>query len=175
MNGTAHGPLGRWYADPPAHGVVTTLVVRYRRRLELNRRHGRDCPLCRLLLAAGQFWLHDGDDGELRHLHDLPQLTRRERALLLLVHGQLLMSRQRRDALPLLERGFDLATPLLHPADYFRVLNRHRTLAHLPLSGNGGPAQTLEELLKIAAVVERLQAANGHRAPYPIDHSDTYG
>ncbi len=95
----------------------------------------------------------------------------RERALVELVWGQLLMSRRLSGAMEHLARGFDIARPFLSNRAYFALLKRHRLLARLPLFPAPRPAQCLEALLTEARVIERLDPL----PPPPGDRRDTWG
>lgn len=92
-----------------------------------------------------------------------------------LVYGQLLMARKISGAMDYLRMGFDLASGLFAAADYFTVLRRHELLAYLPLSEQGSEAMPLEDLLREAAVIRRLQEVRNTRRGISNDPKDTVG
>ena len=108
---------------------------------------------------------------EATHGDDLVSL--RDRALLELVYGQLLMGRKLSPAGEHLARGFRLAVPWLSSAGYFELVRRHERLDCLRLTDTPAPPQGLAALLAEAAVVQRLQT--GGRGRRPNEHRDTVG
>lgn len=116
--------------------------------------------------------------GEARFEHLMEKFQHRHSpralALLHLIYGQLLASRRRPDAASHLDEGFRLATHLLHPEDYFALLNRHRLLAALPEAPLGEPLP-LRALLESAAVKQRLESLQPQRPAYSRNPNDLYG
>ena len=96
-------------------------------------------------------------------------------SLVSLVYGQLLMSRKISGAMEYLRQGFQLASGLFAAADYFTVMRRHELLAYLPLSAHGSAAMPLEDLLREAAVIKKLQEARNTRRRISPDPKDTIG
>ncbi|HEY9150668.1 MAG TPA: hypothetical protein VIQ75_07665, partial [Gammaproteobacteria bacterium] len=87
----------------------------------------------------------------------------RTRALVLLIHGQLLAAVQRREGLARLDAGFALAADLLEPEAYFQVLKRHAALRDLTWHALPASPQDLASLLREAAVIRRLRGPGESR------------
>ena len=81
----------------------------------------------------------------------------RQRAMLELCFGQLLIARKCRSAWLHLDRGFALAAHLLEPEEYFSVLKRHELLRQLPVAPGASEGASLEALLNEARVIARLR------------------
>jgi hypothetical protein len=99
--------------------------------------------------------------------------AKRDRALLELVFGQLLMSRKQQPALRHLDAGFRLAAGYLEAGDYFLLVRRHELLRHIPLSGETAAPRGLQSLLAEAAVIRQLRGAE--RYACGVSHHDTVG
>jgi len=167
--------LGRWYAEPLTATQAQQLLDKSTRRLEGRLRHGGNTLCCRLAQMQARFWLGKPIEEYYLSLHHLASRSAHGLALLELVYGQLLISRRLGGAVMHLQRGFELARPLFAPGDYFQVLERHRLLRQLPLSDTPGPAESLQQLLTTARVIERLERPEERRGSYRHDRHDTYG
>ena len=164
--------LSGWYADPVSKDTARALAGMAQSSLRSRLCGGGDCSQLHLLLLACHFWT--GGSIEL----DYEQLAAstgngRERALLELVYGQLLISCKCRHALLHLASGFSLAVDHLGTSDYFFLVRQHELLAYLPLSSRPAAPLDLESLLTEARVIKRLQAGSGRR--YDNAHHDTVG
>jgi len=155
-------PLAGWYAEPMAAEQAEALLTASRGRTEFA---------ARLREAVARAWL-GGSDG--LALLAAEAGTPRERALALLVHGQLLTARRHAGALEALEAGFAAARELLAPADYFALLRRHELLAWLPFGNLAGVPAGLGTLLIEAAVIRRLRGIRSRTLP-PHSARDTVG
>lgn len=161
-----------WYADPVSSDTARTLADTAQSGLGSRLCEGDDCSQLHVLLLACHFWM--GGSIEL----DYEQLAAstgnaRERALLELVYGQLLISCKYRPACQHLARGFSLAVDHLGTSDYFYLVRQHELLAYLPLSSRPSAPLDLESLLTEARVIKRLQAGSGWR--HDNAHHDTVG
>ena len=164
--------LSGWYADPVSKDTARTLAGIAQSGLRSRLCEGGDCSRLQLLLLACHFWM-GGSIGL-----DYEQLAAstgngRERALLELVYGQLLISCKYRHALQHLARGFSLAVDHLGTSDYFCLVRQHELLAYLPVSSRPSAPLDLESLLTEARVIKRLQAGKGRR--HENTHHDTVG
>lgn len=167
--------LGLWYADPLSPDQARQLLEQSEKREAIRKRHGGNTLTCRMQKMIATFWL-DGDIHDAyRMLKPAAARSAHGRALLELVYGQLLLSRQQKDGLPHLEKGFRLAANLFAAGDYLEVMNRHRLLRQLPLYDAPAAAEALEALLVSAQVIERMKQADNTRQPYRHDPKDTYG
>jgi len=150
--GTSRLPLAAWYADPLDADAARALRDQARARL----RGGQADFGTRLVEAIAGYWL--GADPA---MHEASLAAGADdpaaQALSQLVPGQLLAARGDPAALPRLQAGFRRAAPLLAPADYFRVLQRHERLAVLLAVSAPGPARDLPSLLAEAGVIARLR------------------
>ncbi len=154
-----HGPLGRWYAAPvDAETARQWLSLCNERRQQRLRRGHSDTVTLRLACAVARFHLGENIDAEMSAMEGVfrQRHSPRALALLFLIHGQLLATRQLPGAKEKLAQGFRLANHLLYPQDYFNLLHRHNLLARLPVTSRTS-AQSLKALLHTAAVQERLE------------------
>ena len=166
--------LGRWFAEPMARTEAEALLARALERGHRALRRGRSCLTCRLAALSARFQLGEAVEGDYRALLREGRGGRRGQALTELLYGQLLLSRKLAQGLTHLQRGLTLATPLLAPADYFRVNERHALLAALALADPPAAPLALEALLTEARVIRRLRAPLG-RPRYTQDPEDTLG
>lgn len=164
-------PLDGWFAAPlaPEHAAAKLAQVQAERR-----RGGIEaCPLgCQLRELVARFWLGRPVQAQYAAL----ARSRKDpecRALTELAYGQLLVSRKLSGATAHLERGFELAGPLLSAEGYFRVYRRHQLLAYLVLGPLPAPPQDLASLLREAAVIRRLQGGVRGQSRPATDPSDT--
>ena len=167
--------LGRWYAEPQTFTEANQHYAAANHRLERRLRHGGGTLCCRLQLMCAKFWLDKEISNDYQGLLHPASRTPHGRALLELVYGQLLMTRQLAGAGEHLERGFNLATHLFTASDYFTVMNRHRRLRHLPLTNHSSSPSSLKHLLVTAQVIERMEQPEKKRGEYKFDNRDTYG
>lgn len=167
--------LGRWYAEPLEAVSAQRLFDLATKRLEKRLRHGGGTLCCRLQLMRAKFWQGAEVHNDYEALQHLAARTSHGRALLELAYGQLLLSRQLTGALEHLDKGFDLARNLFSASDYFTVMNRHRHFRHLPLAKHPSAPSSLEQLLVMAQVIERLEKPEKKRGKYDFDKHDTYG
>jgi len=164
--------LSCWYGDPVSKDVAQTLtgIAQYELRCRLCEGGARF--QLHVLLLVCHFWA--GRSIELDY-EQLAASTRkdRERALLELVYGQLLISCKYRHALRHLGSGFSLAVDYLDSADYFRLVRQHELLEYLPVSSRPSPPLDLESLLIEAGVIRCLQTGTGRHIERA--HRDTVG
>jgi hypothetical protein len=164
--------LAGWYGDPMAAGATRTLLDAAQWQLQARLRHGGRLFPLHVLRMVCQYWTRSDSALEYQQLSALAAEDR-ERALVELVYGQLLISGKRVFAREHLARGFSLAVRHLDTPDYFLMVRRHELLAHLPLSGVAVLPQGLHALLAEAAVIRRLR--NGERGAYAGVRRDTLG
>jgi hypothetical protein len=167
--------LGRWYAEPLAPAQAERQLQTAGTRLEKRLRHGGNTLCCRLLQMQARFWLEKPIAEHYQALRYQAERSAHGCALVELIYGQLLTSRLQIGALEHLNEGFSLARALFSPQDYFRVLERHRLLQHLPFREEPAAAQSLQQLLMTAQVIERLTKPDSKRPDYRHDKHDTYG
>jgi len=168
-------PLAGWYAEPLEARHAEALLVQARGHVR-QAYAGGSCAFGGLLQQLiARFWLGRGIEQEAASLLATAQPVR-ERALVELVHGQLLLSVRQRAAPAHLAAGFRLAADLLSPQDYFILLKRHEWLHALPLQIRPLAAQGLQQLLIEAGVIRRLRGSRGER-PRSTEgaHLDTLG
>lgn len=147
-------PLAGWYGQPMTQAQAEALD---RLARECLRRRSVTPPLrCRLQWLIARFWRGQEVAGEVENLLAVADGPR-TRALVLLVHGQLLAAVRRQGALARLDAGFALAADLLDPEDYFLVLKRHAALRDLAWHDLPASPQDLATLLREAAVIRRLR------------------
>jgi len=118
------------------------------------------------------FWMDVPTSLEYRQLTASATLQR-DRALLELVYGQLLLSRRQRPAQRHLDRGFSLGVAYLAATDYFLLVRRHDLLRYIPLSAVPVAPQGLQSLLAEAAVIRQLLDAG--TGTCRVSHHDTLG
>jgi hypothetical protein len=164
--------LVAWYGDPMDNADAEQLVAETEKTLTHCLCAG--LPVFRLQVTKllCHYWMDFCILPEYRQLTALAG-GERDRALLELVYGQLLLSRRRMPALQHLDCGFRLAAGYLEATDYFLLVRRHDLLRYLPLSAAGVAPQGLQSLLAEAAVIRRLQGAR--RNTCSVSHSDTLG
>ena len=148
--------LGHWYATPLDDSGARALLRRADTRERRALRYGRSCCACRLLRLVARFWLNSEAEAAYRSAETACSHSAHGRALTHLIRGQLLASRRRAGAAQHLQAGFEAATGLFAPADYFVVVERHALLRRLPPADTSVAPATLDELLTTAAVAARL-------------------
>jgi hypothetical protein len=156
-------PLAGWYGEPLSEAQAEALARQARHCLRQRPALGALPLRCRLQGLIAHFWRGQEVAAEVENLlavaHDA-----RSRALVLLIHGQLLASVRQPGAMARLEAGFALAAHLLSPDEYFQVLKRHAGLRELPGQERPAMPQGLDALLREASVIRRLR---GPREPRP--------
>lgn len=164
--------LSLWYGDPVGRQAAEALAGSACRQLRVRLCEGGPRFQLHVLLLACDFHL-GGNIGP--GYEQLAATTRsaRERALLELVYGQLLVGSKCLHGLQHLGKGFSLAAGYLDTPGYFRLVRRHELLACLPASASPRAPLDLESLLTEARVIRRLQAGAGRS--HPDTHHDTVG
>ena len=156
-------PLDAWYGDP-MNGARAEALDRLARECLRRRPMPGNQPLrCRLQWLIAAFWRGREVAAEVENLLAVAA-DAHTRALLLLLHGQLLAAVRREGAMERLDAGFAQAADLLSPEAYFQVLKRHESLRELPWRATTTSPQGLASLLAEAAVIRRLR---GSRKPRP--------
>lgn len=155
--------LAGWYANPLTRQQAEAWLPKIRRRTQAAVSNGHDGLSVRLAELVVQYW--HGYDIDAAYQNMLALLrVRRERALLELCYGQLLIACKTDRAWQHLDCGFELAAHILHPEDYFLVLKRHELLRTLVLTAHRSRPMQLDELLAEARVIQQLKgAARGTR------------
>jgi len=164
--------LAAWYGEPLASGYAEHLYAETEKALMQRLCAGLPVFQLQLIQLLCHYWM------ELSVALEYLQLTalasgKRDRALLELVYGQLLLSRRRKPALQHLDHGFRLATDYLEATDYFLLVRRHDLLRYLPLSEADAAPQGLHSLLAEAGVIRQLQGAGP--STRSMAHYDTLG
>ncbi len=164
--------LVAWYGEPLDSGDAERLYAETEKVLMHRLCAGLPVFHLQVIQLLCHYWM------DVYHLLEYRQLTalptgKRDRALLELVYGQLLLSRRQKPALQHLDHGFRLAAGYLEATDYFLLVRRHELLRYIPLSDAGGTPQGLQSLLAEAAVIRQLQGA-GPRVS-SMSHYDTVG
>ena len=166
--------LAGWFASPLSRQQAETWLPNIRRRAQNSLKGGQDgsaVPLAELIV---QYWL-GRDVGAIYQNRRALAGGHRERAMLELCYGQLLMACKIDIAWQHLDRGFELAAHILQPEDYFLVLKRHERLRALALSAQPSKPMHLDELLAEATVIQQLKGAGRgtHRLTSGQTHLDT--
>ena len=164
--------LAAWYADPLAGAVAENLEAASVQALQQCLRSGAPCFQLQLLQLLCRYWQAGAVARDYAQLLVAADSTR-ERALLELIYGQLLVCRKYRQAHRHLQRGFSLAATQLAAADYFTLLRRHELLGYLCLADTPAPPRDLDALLAEAAVIRCL--CGEQASEYRSAHLDTVG
>jgi hypothetical protein len=169
---SAENSLADWFAEPlPVARARTSLVALGRRTGAGSGGPGRAFGV-RLAEMVCRYWAGLDTEADYRNLSALYRRPR-QRAVLELVSGQLLIACRLQGAWGHLDRGFSLAARLLAAEDYFVVLRRHELLRQLPLFPSPARPATLEDLLSEARIIARLRG----NEPIPLrpqtGHRDT--
>jgi hypothetical protein len=164
--------LVSWYGEPLDTGDAEHLYTQTEKALMHRLRAGLPVFQLQVIQLLCHYWMDVSILLEYRQLMAIAT-GKRDRALLELVYGQLLLSRRRTPALQHLDCGFRLAAGYLEARDYFLLVRRHDLLRYLPLSAAGVAPQGLQSLLAEAAVISQLQGARRHTCS--VSHSDTLG
>jgi hypothetical protein len=166
--------LATWFADPVETGIAGSRLAAVEQCLRSVRTAATDLFPQRLLEIILRFWLDLDVEARYQNLYAL--LTgNRERAMLELGLGQLLMARRLATAWQHLDHGFELAANLLDAEDYFCVLKRHALLRQLPLQPSAAVATNLDGLLDEARIIAKLTGNNGYTLRMLTDRRDTLG
>lgn len=164
--------LASWFAWPLTPVQARAWLPRVR-QVYRERGAAKATPHIRLAEIIVRFWSGHDVEPDYRNCLALCE-NDRERAMLELCYGQLLIARRLADAWAHLDQGFELAARLLEAEDYFRVLNRHELLRQLPLMSRASRGAPLQDLLDEARVIARLRGprAASHNNHRPL-HRDT--
>lgn len=165
--------LAVWYAAPLTPAQATELQAQARQLSQRNLASGGSVLAPRLADMIAGFWLGRNVTHDYRSL--IATVPEAQQAAVELAYGQLLMSRKQAGAMHHLDRGFELATAALAPAEYFVLLRRHALLRRLALTATGAPPQSLPDLLREARVIQRLQPDGRHPRDLRNPHDDTLG
>ena len=164
--------LTAWYGEPLTVSDAEWLCAEAERLLRSRLCAGRPVFQLQVMLLPGRYWMDVSIRLEYQQLAASASVQR-DRALLEIVYGQLLLSRKQSPALRHLDRGFRLATGYIEAADYFPLVRRHELLRYLPLSDEAAAPQGLQSLLVEAAVIRQLRGAERHTGS--VSHHDTVG
>lgn len=170
--GEPQASLVAWYGEPLDAGDAAHQYAGTEKALMHRLCAGLPVFQWQIMQLLCHYWMDISILLEYRQLTALAT-GKRDRALLELVYGQLLLSRRRKPALQHLDHGFRLAAGYLEAADYFLLVRRHDLLRYLPLSDAGFAPQDLQSLLAEAAVIRQLQGARRHTCSE--SHYDTLG
>lgn len=164
--------LASWFAEPMTAEQAAQLMPDIRRRLSAQRADSGSGFRLRLAELIMRYW--DGQDIEAGHQNLFALLAgKREKAILELAFGQLLLARRHAHAWEHLEHGFSLATHLLEAEEYFTVLKRHELLRQLPLGQVPVEAAPLDALLEESRVIARLTGRGPRSRDTAAKHGDT--
>ncbi len=156
-------PLAAWYATPLNREAAAGLLVDARHRPGLSQQ---------LLSWIAGYWLKGEACMQYQTLL-ATQTSARERALVELIHGQLLISVKRAGAHEALARGFKLAAEYLNSRDYLVLMKRHELLAFIPVDSSPSDALLLADLLTEARVIKRLRNGRQQDLKQAQAHTDT--
>lgn len=148
--------LAAWHAKPLNQAQAQQLfddVQQQRKQAVLG---GEQCVLCQTHEFIAQFWLGKSVLNSLELAVQI-EADQAQRALLLLVYGQLLLACKLKAAFEFLDRGLQEAALLLSPTDYFRVVNRHELLSVLPLFSESRAPADISSLENEARILLRLK------------------
>jgi len=159
--GEHRASLAAWYGEPVSPADAVCLYTDTEKALRSRLCAGLPAFQLHVLQLLGHFWMDVSISLEYQQLATSAN-GQRDRALLEIVYGQLLLSRRQRPALEHLDRGFRLAAGYLDASDYFLLVRRHDLLRHIPLSATQAAPQGLQSLLAEAAVIRQLQGAVRH-------------
>jgi hypothetical protein len=164
--------LAGWYGEPLVAADAEALCAGAQKQLRVCLCAGQPVFSVQLLQLLAHFWMDVSVALEYQQL-TASATGQRDRALLEIVYGQLLLSRRQWPAVQHLDRGFSLATDYLAATDYFLLVRRHELLRHIPLSSVRAAPQGLQSLLAEAAVIRELKGVGRH--PCSLSHQDTIG
>lgn len=166
--------LASWFAGPLTREQAKAWLPRVQYRLRIAVSERQNACAVRLAELIVRYWLGDNVDVAHRNMLATPG-ERRERAMLELCYGQLLIARKTETAWQHLDNGFQHAAHILQPEDYFIVLRRHELLRALVLSPRPSKPMQLDELLTEASVIRRLEGLRRgtHRLAKGRKHHDT--
>jgi hypothetical protein len=166
--------LASWFASPLTPQQAEAWLAKIWRWTQASVSQGPDGFAVRLAELLVRYW--HGYDIDAAYQNMLALLSeRRERSMLELCYGQLLIARKTDMAWQHLDSGFELAAHIFHPEDYFLVLKRHELLRALVLSARPSKPRRLDELLTEARVIQRLKGPGRgtHRQTVGRMHHDT--
>lgn len=165
-------PLGNWYAVSLTRLQSEAWLARVHRHMQMLYAAGQAGFEARVAGFIARFRGGCDVEADYRNLFALAA-GGRERALLELCYGQLLLSCRCDSAWRHLDRGFELAAHLLDAEEYFSVLKRHDLLRILPLSPVPVCARELETLLTEARVIQKLDDRRFRVEYFSSEHRDT--
>jgi len=165
--------LGLWYANPMDEATARRLLLHGQRRVQQAHRDGDSDLYGELEQLLARFALAEAVGAQLDFLVQAAG-DPGKRGLLLLLQGQLLISRRLDGAMDKLEQGFELARDVFLAGDFFVVMKRHELLAELPLLPQPRPQTDLSALLSEASAIRRLRGPRGARR-WRHDGGDTLG
>ena len=170
--GEGQASLAAWYGEPLAVADAECLCAGAEKALRSRLCTGLPVFALHVMQLLCHYWM---GVSVLLYYQQLAAATslQRDRALLEIVYGQLLLSCKQWPALQHLDRGFSLAAVYLEASDYFTLVRRHEMLRHIPLSAGQTAPQGLQSLLAEAAVIRQLQGAGRHSCSE--SHHDTIG
>lgn len=148
--------LDAWYAEPLTRRQAERLAQLARKALQQAYARGGAGYELRILEMVAGFWLDQPVDHLYASLAAVPA-SQRQKALLELVYGQLLVSRRLDSAQSHLDSGFHLAADLFEPDSYFELMHRHDLLSELQPCSRPVPAQPLPLLLNEAKIIRRIE------------------
>ena len=161
--------LAAWMAEP----VDEALAFSYLKKVHRHALQGDQAVFAlRLGELIMRYWAGKDIDAGYKNLLALLE-GEREQSILELCIGQLLMARKLSRAWPHLDRGFQLATHLLEPKDYFLVLKRHDLLRQLPLRRVQCEPAGLDSLLAEARIIASLRGKGTPHGNSGPRHGDT--
>jgi len=173
INKYSPGILARWYATPLDQQQAGDLKEQAEARQQQAIKKGRTSRVAILMEAVSHFWL----SGEILHQLDSSTSPLRKsihgKLLAQTISGQLLMSRQLSGGFERLQKSFKLAASLLKADDYFLLMERYKNLENIPLSKTAQNPKSLEELLNLGGVIEKLQDCKSKKIVH--DPGDLYG
>lgn len=164
--------LSDWFALPLSVEQAQCLSDMARRGLQQGLVQGVPRFQSQLMLAIGRYWLSSGERAELDNLAVVARGVEQQ-ALVALVTGQLLVSSRRPGGRLALERGFQLAAPLLSAEGYLMLMKRHALLASLGETERTQPPLSLAELVLEAQVIQCLRKGQRQLPDSRNDHHDT--
>lgn len=164
--------LADWFAVPLAIEQAQAAALEIQQRLLGSRDSPRTQFHLRLVEIIFRYWAGQDVEAGMKNFSALLQ-DKRERAMLALCYGQLLIARKQTPAWEHLDRGFGLAVHLLEAEDYFTVLRRHELLRQLPLKAAPSAAASLEVLLDEARIIARLKGTGRRTGASDATHQDS--
>ncbi|VAW81313.1 hypothetical protein MNBD_GAMMA12-1514 [hydrothermal vent metagenome] len=148
--------LAQWHASPLDRSQAQVLLRETHQKRKEAILTGEQCWFCQTNEFIANYWLGKVANNSFEWLVRTHS-EQRQRALLLLSYGQLLLSCKLNFAFEYLDQGLIQAADFLSPTDYFRVINRHELLSILPLFTDARTAADLPMLENEAKILSRLK------------------